>query len=64
MHSDPGRTQEYLDISANELQRAFVAGRQGAQFFSFRKKNQVEIRKKKFDLVELVREVMESMKPL
>jgi len=60
---DPGRTQEYLDISANELQRLSLLVDRVLSFSRF-EKNQVEIRKEKFDLVELVREVMESMKPL
>ncbi len=60
--NNPERTREYLDISASELQRLSLLVDKVLSLSRFEKK-QVEIRKEKFDIVVLIREVMESMKP-
>ncbi|MEP7163158.1 MAG: HAMP domain-containing sensor histidine kinase [Ferruginibacter sp.] len=59
---NPGRTQEYLDISANELQRLSLLVDKVLSLSKFQK-NEIEIKKEKFDLLQLTRDVMESMKP-
>jgi two-component system phosphate regulon sensor histidine kinase PhoR len=58
----PERTQEYLDISANELQRLSLLVDKVLSLSKF-EKNEIEIKKENFDFVQLIREVMESMKP-
>ena len=57
----PERTQEYLDISSNELQRLSLLVDKVLSLSKF-EKNEIEIKKESFDLVELIREVIESMK--
>ncbi|MEO8769722.1 MAG: HAMP domain-containing sensor histidine kinase [Ferruginibacter sp.] len=59
---NPERTQEYLDISTNELQRLSLLVDKVLSLSKF-EKNEIEIKKENFDLVQLIREVMESMKP-
>jgi two-component system phosphate regulon sensor histidine kinase PhoR len=58
---NPERTQEYLDISANELQRLSLLVDKVLSLSKF-EKNEVEIKKERFDLVQLIEEVMGSMK--
>jgi two-component system phosphate regulon sensor histidine kinase PhoR len=60
---DPVRTQEYLDISANELQRLSLLVDKVLSLSKY-EKNEIEIRKEKFDLLSLVKNVIDSMKPL
>jgi len=55
------RTQEYLDISSSELQRLSLLVDKVLSLSKF-ERNEIEIRKEKFDLVKLIQEVMESMK--
>jgi len=57
----PERTQEYLDISANELQRLSLLVDKVLSLSKY-EKNEIEINKEKFNLLELIKEVMESMK--
>lgn len=57
----PERTQEYLDISANELQRLSLLVDKVLSLSKFEKK-EIEIKKENFDLVQLVQEVIDSMK--
>lgn len=57
----PERTQEYLDISSNELQRLSLLVDKVLSLSKF-EKNEIEIKKERFDLVQLIREVIESMK--
>ncbi len=57
---NPERTQEYLNISANELQRLSLLVDKVLRLSMFEKK-QIEFKKEPFDLVQLVRDVMESM---
>jgi len=58
---DPKRTQEYLSISANELQRLALLVDNVLRLSMFEKK-EVQFKKEPFDIGELVVEVMESMK--
>jgi len=60
---DPVRTQEYLDISANELQRLSLLVDKVLSLSKY-EKNEIEIRKEKFDMLVLVKNVLDSMKPL
>lgn len=58
---NPQRTQEYLDISANELQRLSLLVDNVLSLSKF-EKNEIEFKKESFDFIQLTREVMESMK--
>jgi two-component system phosphate regulon sensor histidine kinase PhoR len=58
---DPERTKEYLDISASELQRLSLLVDKVLKISMFEKK-EITLEKEKFDLVQLAREVMDSMK--
>ncbi|MEP6947810.1 MAG: HAMP domain-containing sensor histidine kinase [Ginsengibacter sp.] len=58
---DPVRTKEYLDISASELQRLSLLVDKVLKISMFEKK-EITLEKEKFDLVQLAREVMDSMK--
>ena len=55
------RTREYLSISANELQRLSLLVDKVLRISMFEKK-EIEFKKELFDLSELAREVMNSMK--
>ncbi|MFT3909531.1 MAG: HAMP domain-containing sensor histidine kinase [Ferruginibacter sp.] len=57
----PERTQEYLDISANELQRLSLLVDKVLSLSKF-ERNEIEIKKEPFDLVQLIQEVIDSMK--
>ncbi len=57
----PERTQEYLDISANELQRLSLLVDKVLSLSKF-ERNEIEIKKEQFDLVQLIQEVIDSMK--
>jgi len=59
---NPERTQEYLDISGNELQRLSLLVDKVLSLSKYQK-NEIEIKKEKFDLLQLARDVMDSMKP-
>lgn len=59
---NPERTQEYLDISGNELQRLSLLVDKVLSLSKYQK-NEIEIKKEKFDLLKLTRDVMDSMKP-
>jgi len=58
---DPHRTREYLDISANELQRLSLLVDKVLKLSMFEKK-QIELRKENVDLKALAEEVTASMK--
>jgi two-component system, OmpR family, phosphate regulon sensor histidine kinase PhoR len=58
---DPERTIEYLDISASELQRLSLLVDKVLKISMFEKK-EITLEKERFDLVQLAREVMDSMK--
>ena len=58
---DPERTKEYLDISANELQRLSLLVDKVLKLSMFEKK-EVELRKEKLDMKDLVSEVTSSMR--
>lgn len=58
---DPKRTQEYLSISENELQRLALLVDKVLRLSMFEKK-EIRLKKEPFDVRELVEEVMESMK--
>jgi len=58
---DPQRTKEYLDISANELQRLSLLVDKVLKLSMFEKK-EVELKKEVFDLRELLNEVLSIMK--
>ena len=58
---DPRRTKEYLDISANELQRLSMLVDKVLKLSMFEKK-EVELKKETFDMHELVNEVLNIMK--
>jgi two-component system, OmpR family, phosphate regulon sensor histidine kinase PhoR len=60
---DPMRTREYLDISANELQRLSLLVDKVLKLSMFEKR-EIELKKEPFDLKELVTEVMSTMKLL
>lgn len=59
--SNPERTQEYLNISASELQRLSLLVDKVLRLSMFEKK-EIELKKESFDLGHLAKEVMESMK--
>ena len=58
---DPKRTREYLDISANELQRLSMLVDKVLKLSMFEKK-EVELKKETFDIGELVNEVLSIMR--
>jgi two-component system phosphate regulon sensor histidine kinase PhoR len=58
---DPERTKEYLDISASELQRLSLLVDKVLKISMFEKK-EITLEREKFNLVQLTREVMDSMK--
>jgi two-component system phosphate regulon sensor histidine kinase PhoR len=58
---DPQRTKEYLDISANELQRLSLLVDKVLKLSMFEKK-EVELRYEDLDMKELVQEVTSSMR--
>lgn len=58
---DPQRTKEYLDISANELQRLSLLVDKVLKLSMF-EKHQIELREESVDLKQLVEEVVSSMK--
>jgi two-component system phosphate regulon sensor histidine kinase PhoR len=58
---DPQRTREYLDISANELQRLSLLVDKVLKLSMF-EKHQIELREESVDLKQLVSEVVASMK--
>ncbi len=58
---DPRRTSEYLDISAHELQRLGLLVDKVLKLSMFENK-QIALNKEPFDLVQLAREVMGSMR--
>lgn len=58
---DPERTREYLDISANELQRLSLLVDKVLKLSMF-EKQEVDIRPERFDLKILVEEVVHSMR--
>lgn len=58
---NPERTREYLDISASELQRLSLLVDKVLKLTMFEKK-EIALKKDQFDLLQLVSEVMTSMK--
>lgn len=58
---DPRRTQEYLDISENELQRLSLLVDRVLKLSMF-EKHQIELKEEAFDLQQLVKEVVASMR--
>lgn len=58
---DPERTREYLDISANELQRLGLLVDKVLRISMF-EENKMELRKEQVDLKQLAGEVLKSMK--
>jgi len=58
---DPVRTQEYLDISASELQRLSLLVDKVLKLSMF-EKEELELKTEEFDLKALVEEVMDSMR--
>jgi two-component system phosphate regulon sensor histidine kinase PhoR len=60
---DPRRTREYLDISANELQRLSLLVDKVLKLSMFEKK-EIELKKELFDLKELSAEVIGTMRLL
>lgn len=58
---DPQRTEEYLDISANELQRLSLLVDKVLKLSMF-EKQQIELKGEPFDFKELVEEVVASMR--
>jgi two-component system, OmpR family, phosphate regulon sensor histidine kinase PhoR len=58
---DPQRTKEYLDISANELQRLSLLVDKVLKLSMF-EKHQIELREESVDLMQLIEEVVSSMK--
>jgi two-component system phosphate regulon sensor histidine kinase PhoR len=60
MH-DPQKTKEYLDISANELQRLSLLVDKVLKLSMFEKK-EIELNKEHFDMKVLTREVLDTMK--
>ncbi|RYF94886.1 MAG: hypothetical protein EOO02_23445, partial [Chitinophagaceae bacterium] len=59
--ADPKKTAEYLDISANELQRLSLLVDKVLRLSMF-EKQEIELRKEQFDLKQLVLEVAASMR--
>ncbi|MEO6489074.1 MAG: HAMP domain-containing sensor histidine kinase [Ferruginibacter sp.] len=60
--NDPIRAQEYLDISSNELQRLSLLVDKVLSFSKYQR-NEIDIKKEKFDLLQLIKDVLESLKP-
>ncbi|MDB5199407.1 MAG: histidine kinase [Chitinophagaceae bacterium] len=60
MH-DPQKTKEYLDISANELQRLNLLVDKVLKLSMFEKK-EIELSKEHFNMKELTQEVLDTMK--
>ncbi len=58
---DPQKTKEYLDISANELQRLGLLIDKVLKLSMFEKR-EIELNKEHFDMKELIREVLDTMK--
>ncbi|MEO6453882.1 MAG: HAMP domain-containing sensor histidine kinase [Ginsengibacter sp.] len=58
---DPVRTKEYLDITSNELQRLSLLVDRVLKLSIFEKKK-IELKKEKFDLKQLLEEVIETLK--
>jgi len=58
---DPRRTQEYLDISANELQRLSLLVDKVLKLSMF-EKDQIDLNNEKFDIKLLIEEVVGSMR--
>src|SRR5450759_89515 len=58
---DPQKTKEYLDISANELQRLGLLIDKVLKLSMFEKR-EIELNKEHFDMKELTREVLDTMK--
>ena len=58
---NPERTKEYLDISANELQRLSLLVDKVLKLSMFEKK-ELELKKENFDMQELINEVLNIMK--
>jgi two-component system phosphate regulon sensor histidine kinase PhoR len=58
---NPQRTQEYLSISANELQRLSLLVDKVLRLSMFEKK-EIQFKRESFDIAELAAEVMDSMK--
>jgi len=58
---DPARTQEYLDISAHELQRLSLLVDKVLKLSLF-ERQEIELKREDFDLKVLVKEVMGSMR--
>jgi two-component system phosphate regulon sensor histidine kinase PhoR len=58
---NPRRTQEYLNISANELQRLSLLVDKVLRLSMFEKK-EIEFRKESFDIAKMAGEVIDSMK--
>jgi two-component system, OmpR family, phosphate regulon sensor histidine kinase PhoR len=58
---DPQRTREYLDISGNELQRLSLLVDKVLKLSMF-EKQQIELKVEKFDLKQLMEEVVDTMK--
>lgn len=58
---NPEKTKEYLDISANELQRLSLLVDKVLKLSMFEKK-EVELKKESFDMQELINEVLNIMK--
>lgn len=57
----PGRTKEYMDISASELQRLSLLVDKVLKLSMFEKK-EIEVKKDIFNMQELVKEVMASLR--
>lgn len=58
---DPLKTKEYLDISANELQRLSLLVDKVLKLSMFEKK-EIELNKEDFDMKELTKEVLDTMR--
>ncbi len=58
---DPARTKEYLDISASELQRLSLLVDKVLKISMFEKK-EINLKKERFDILQLFGEVIASMK--
>ncbi|RYY10111.1 MAG: HAMP domain-containing histidine kinase, partial [Chitinophagaceae bacterium] len=59
--ADPKRTEEYLTISANELQRLSMLVDKVLKLSMF-EKQEIELKKESFDLKQLIEEVVASMR--
>lgn len=60
--SDPEKTQEYLEISAGELQRLSLMVDKVLQLSAFEQR-EMELRLEELNLAELVEEILASLKP-